>query len=239
VRFHDLQAFIGGDRPSIADFRFTAAEEWTPRRLALPLRESLHLPLPDEDISIRGCVGRPLAEVDRVALEVAHFLKQLAVGQRRGESLRLRRGRPPKRDPVRQSRASEHVNQRTSIDQDACFSTARKGHGEAEGEGFEPSTGLRPVTVFETAASRMAAIGTLLEHIAGGCGLLRTSTDSAIAHDFRICREIAESAGRTRLTRNEGVPGSSPGVGFLRFAGIVWSDRSRLMRGSGLEASHL
>ena len=35
------------------------------------------------------------------------------------------------------------------------------------------------------------------------------------------CREIAGSAGETRLTRNEGVPGSSPGVGFCRFAGIL------------------
>jgi hypothetical protein len=37
--------------------------------------------------------------------------------------------------------------------------------------------------------------------------------------DHRVCRQIAESARQTRLTRNEGVPGSSPGVGFLRFAG--------------------
>jgi hypothetical protein len=44
-------------------------------------------------------------------------------------------------------------------------------------------------------------------------GLLRTSMDSANVHDSRICLEIAESASWTRLTRNEGVPGSSPGVG--------------------------
>ena len=46
------------------------------------------------------------------------------------------------------------------------------------------------------------------------CGLPRTSTDSAPRPGFAICREIAESARWTRLTRNEGVPGSSPGVGF-------------------------
>jgi hypothetical protein len=45
------------------------------------------------------------------------------------------------------------------------------------------------------------------------CGLLRTSTDSAGRLDSRICRDIARSARETRLTRNEGVPGSSPGVG--------------------------
>src|SRR6266545_5385676 len=42
-------------------------------------------------------------------------------------------------------------------------------------------------------------------------GLLWTSTDSAVLYDFRFCREIVESARWTRLTRNDGVPGSSPG----------------------------
>jgi hypothetical protein len=46
------------------------------------------------------------------------------------------------------------------------------------------------------------------------CGLLRTSTDSPFRRAPCIYRENAGSASQTRLTRNEGVPGSSPGVGF-------------------------
>jgi hypothetical protein len=34
-----------------------------------------------------------------------------------------------------------------------------------------------------------------------------------------------DSSRQLPITRNEGVPGSSPGVGFPRFAGIFWSDR--------------
>jgi hypothetical protein len=45
-------------------------------------------------------------------------------------------------------------------------------------------------------------------------GALWTSADLGFSHDCRICREIAESASWTPLARNEGVPGSSPGVGF-------------------------
>jgi hypothetical protein len=46
--------------------------------------------------------------------------------------------------------------------------------GETEGDGFEPSRGLTTPSDFRTAASRMAAIGTPLEHIAGA---LWTSAD--------------------------------------------------------------
>jgi hypothetical protein len=54
--------------------------------------------------------------------------------------------------------------------------------------------------------NRMAAIGTPLEHIAGARWTSADFHGLAVPARRLLCREIAESACQTRLTRNEGVP---------------------------------
>jgi hypothetical protein len=114
-----------------------------------------------------------------------------------------------------------------------CQASWREGPEQPQ----TPST-LAPTAGADGARTFSAPIGTPLEHIAGA---LWTSVDShglGVSHDGCICREIMGSPSSTRLTRNEGVPGSSPGVGFSLFAGIFRVGNAG-PRGSGTKRVHL